>query len=106
MEGAQMKLIKDILNYDLLEFLLLITLSLLAVIVITSLLTDADDNEKWETFKRTHSCKVIVRISGDTQLGIGYGIAVNGQQMVIVLTPNTTPDKTGWICDDGVTYWR
>lgn len=23
-----------------------------------------------------------------------------------VTTINTTPDKTGWTCDDGVTYWK
>ncbi|HDU1551360.1 Uncharacterised protein [Klebsiella pneumoniae] len=32
-----------------------------------------------------------------------YGVSTSGNS---VTTINTTPDKTGWTCDDGVTYWK
>jgi len=52
---------------------------------------------QWETFVIEHSCKKIGNIRGDVMTTV----ATNGTVAV-----TTTPDKTGWLCDDGVTYWR
>ncbi|UVE47575.1 hypothetical protein KS461_09895 [Pseudomonas chlororaphis] len=62
---------------------------------------DAEKNRQWKEFARDHECRKIEEISGATS--IGYGIASNGQGGMIT---TYTPGKTGWACNDGVTYWR
>lgn len=52
---------------------------------------------EWESFKQQHHCKVVAKISGSTFNTIGS----DGKIGV-----GTTPSKTGWACDDGVTYYR
>lgn len=46
------------------------------------------DREEWQRFVIEHHCKVIGEMSGSST-GNGY-----------------IPAKTGYLCDDGVTYWR
>jgi hypothetical protein len=48
---------------------------------------------------------VVGRMSGSTQTGVGYGVTANGQFGTVVTT-TSTPSKTGYLCNDGVTYWR
>jgi hypothetical protein len=59
------------------------------------------DGERWQEFSETHECKKVGETSGSTS--IGYGIAANGQGGMV---STYTPGKTGWACNDGVTYWR
>lgn len=55
------------------------------------------DANAWEAFKAAHDCKIVGQMSGDVfntfdakgNVGIGF-----------------TSGKTGWSCNDGVTYWR
>ena len=47
------------------------------------------DNENWEHFKRIHNCRKIGETSGTVDSAGHY-----------------TPGQEGWLCDDGVTYWR
>ncbi|MFO3777826.1 hypothetical protein [Serratia marcescens] len=61
----------------------------------------AAESREWEKFKVEHNCRVTGKMSGDTN--VGYGVSTSGNS---VTTINTTPDKTGWTCDDGVTYWK
>lgn len=63
------------------------------------------EQREWEVFASAHECKIVGRMRGDTQTGIGVGITPNGQ-MGTVVTTSSTPDKTGYACNDGVTYWR
>jgi hypothetical protein len=59
---------------------------------------------EWKSFAIAHSCKVVGKVSGNVSTGfattfsngkVGYGpVVVN------------TPSKTGYACDDGITYWR
>lgn len=59
-----------------------------------ALVVDARD---WETFKASHECKIVGKTRGEMfntfdmkgSVGIGF-----------------TSGKTGWSCNDGVTYWR
>lgn len=60
---------------------------------------------EWEQFKVDHNCKVVAREKGHSSTGVGYGVTSSGHTGMMVTT-NSTPDKTGWLCDDGVTYWR
>lgn len=59
------------------------------------------DGERWQEFRETHECRIVGEMSGSTS--IGYGIATNGQGGMV---STYTPGKTGWACNDGVTYWR
>lgn len=63
------------------------------------------EQEEWDTFAEAHSCKVVGKMNGSVQTGVGYGVT-SGGKMGTVMTTTTIPDKTGYICDDGVTYWR
>lgn len=56
-----------------------------------------EDANHWAAFKVEHNCVVAGRMSGDMITTIG----ADGK-----LSFGSTPDKTGWKCDDGVTYWR
>ncbi len=61
--------------------------------------------EKWILFSKENNCKKIGHMKGGVNTGIGFGAASSGQFGTIVTT-NVEPDKTGYKCDDGVTYWR
>jgi len=59
------------------------------------------ESADWEEFKTAHACKVTAKVSGDTFNT--YGVGANGQMTIGV---GSTPSKTGWTCDDGITYFR
>ena len=63
------------------------------------------DAVEWKEFAAEHSCKVVGRVSGSTGTGFGTTVGANGQ---IGFGPTivSVPGKTGYQCDDGVTYWR
>jgi hypothetical protein len=60
--------------------------------------------KEWDSFAVAHSCKKVGHIKGDVQTGVGFGMTAGGNMGIVVTT--STPDKNGWICDDGITYWR
>jgi hypothetical protein len=72
---------------------------LVGIVTLFVLLIVATVNEgrEWEKFKVDHSCKVVAHIKGelfntvDSRGNVGIG---------------GTSDKTGWLCDDGQTYFR
>ena len=64
-----------------------------------------EEQKEWEAFSVAHECKVVGRMRGSTQTGVGYGMTSNGKFGTVVTT-TSTPDKTGYLCNDGVTYWR
>ena len=85
--------------------------SLLALIILTvlsiplSIWGVVEEGRQWETFSVAHECKVVGQMSGSTQSGVGFGAAANGQ-VGTVITTTSIPSKTGYLCNDGVTYWR
>ncbi|ELO8195542.1 hypothetical protein R0U17_004416 [Salmonella enterica] len=58
--------------------------------------------DEWETFKAAHNCKVVGKSEGHSNGGVG--ITTSGS--VAFIAGDRTPDKTGYQCDDGVTYWK
>lgn len=60
-----------------------------------------DSAKRWEEFKSQHNCKIVGKIDGDVVVGTGIG--ANGQMTTVV---GSTAGKTGYLCDDGVTYWK
>lgn len=66
-----------------------------------SYLLAAHEAEAWQRFSIEHQCRVVGKMSGDVV--IGTGVTANGQ---VTTTVGVTGDKTGYICNDGVIYWR
>ncbi len=62
------------------------------------------EEKAWQEFSSEQSCVVIEKIEGHTSTGVGVGF-VGGNAGTIVTT-TSTPDKTAYLCNDGVTYWR
>ncbi|AGU48479.1 hypothetical protein VAPA_1c13640 [Variovorax paradoxus B4] len=57
---------------------------------------------QWRAFKTAHNCQKVEHVSGDVLPIFGVNPS-NGQPSFGVAIE---PDKVGWRCDDGVTYWR
>ena len=60
-----------------------------------------EDGRKWDSFKVEHHCKQVAHIKGD--VFNTFGTDMKGNMSIGV---GSTPDKTGWLCDDGMTYYR
>jgi len=80
----------------------LVILSLIAVLV-ALIYFEIQQEKEWEMFKVIHHCKIISKISGSVAIGVAPIIGGNGD-VAISITP--IPGKTGWQCDDGVTYFK
>jgi hypothetical protein len=59
----------------------------------------------WQRFAVEHECKVVAKMRGHATTGTGLVIGADGKTGVGVVT-SSTPDKTAYQCNDGVTYWR
>lgn len=70
-------------------------------LVIWAVRQDRSDHLAWEAFKVAHNCKVTSRTGGSVMPT--FGIDTSGRA---IYGMTTTPSKTGWTCDDGVTYYK
>jgi hypothetical protein len=74
----------------LISIVLVVLLAVMAVAMIA-------DNKEWAKFSAAHKCKKVAEVRGEAfntinssgSIGIGF-----------------TSDKTGYLCDDGITYFR
>jgi hypothetical protein len=64
--------------------LLLLILAMVTGAIITLAASHNEDEKVWLQFRKEHHCRIVGEMTG------GY----------------KTPPKTGWLCDDGRTYWR
>ncbi len=71
----------------------LVILALFALLVV-GLVMEA---KEWNAYKAAHNCKVVGKMDGSH----GFGISTSGKGVTTY-----TPGKTGWLCDDGITYWK
>lgn len=71
-------------------------------LMIWAMVTEA---QEWQAFAASHNCHVTGRVRGDVFTTVAPVISSNGSAGVAVGI-GSTPDKTGYLCDDGVTYWR
>lgn len=60
-----------------------------------------EDHLRWEKFARENDCKVVATISD----GIGTGIGMDAKGNP-TLTTVYVPEKKGWKCNNGHTYFR
>ena len=77
--------------------LLIFSALLIAVFVVGAV----QEEREWDSFKVAHQCKVVAKVDGSSSTAIGFSTSGN-----MVVTPVYTPGKTGWLCDDGITYYK
>jgi len=56
-----------------------------------------EEDNRWKDFKYTHNCKVVSKESDS----IGTQVGSDGKIGTVVIY-----GKTGYLCDDGITYYR
>jgi hypothetical protein len=79
-----------------------IGLALVALCVVAVAATIQEQRD-WETFSVLHACKVIGKMSGSSATTVAPVIGGRGG---VSVGSTWIPGKTGYQCDDGVTYWR
>lgn len=100
-----MELIRDMWNEGWLGRMMLALIVFVVLLIPAVIYGSIKEAEEWEAFAAAHACKKVGHMSGSTSTGVGFGTMPNGQ-MGTVMTTSTTPGKTGYACNDGVTYWR
>jgi hypothetical protein len=60
-----------------------------------------DDASKWEAFKASHGCRLVMQVPGSAAPGLG--VSSTGQP---VITTVIIPEQRAYLCDDNKTYWR
>lgn len=79
-------------------------LGILAVISLIFFITlSVEESKKWELFKVEHNCKIVAHIDGSMHTGIAPIMGGNGGVGIVI---SSTPSKDGWLCDDGITYYK
>jgi hypothetical protein len=95
---------RDMLNET--EGRIFSVIALFAIAIMTFAVAGALEGEKqWQQFAADHDCVKVEQIKGNVLTGVGYGMTANGT-MGTVVTTTVEPDRIGWRCNDGVTYWR
>lgn len=97
--------IVDMWTEDAVTRTFLILAVLLIALIPVGMYQIAEEQRQWDAFAEAHHCKVVGHSKGHTTTGVGFGITASGQSGTVITT-STTPDTTGYLCDDGVTYWR
>lgn len=85
------------------KFMLILIIICIVLIPLT-MIASAENNKKWELFKAERNCKIVSQKEGYTD--ISPTPVFTGKGMVMGITTNSTPSQTGWLCDDGITYFR
>lgn len=62
--------------------------------IVAILAIDFVGKQEWKKYKEDHNCRSTEKITGQS----GYDW--------IEREFYKNPDQIGWLCDDGVTYWR
>jgi hypothetical protein len=78
----------------------LLVLASMAAILFLAYLAYLSEKE-WLTFAEAHKCQKVGEISDSYVTGVG--VSATGQA---VITTGVIPGKTGFSCNNGITYWR
>lgn len=79
-----------------LEWIFGIGIVLVAILLVWVAIADGNH---WATFQKDHHCRIVGKMEPST----GVGPAMGGKGGIAVVF---IPGKTGYLCDDGITYWR
>lgn len=80
-------------------------LSFMSLLLLLTIQGTIINLRQWDQFKSEHQCKIVSKVSGSLSTAVGPMAGSNGQ-MGIAVMPVIDDDKTGYLCDDGITYWR
>lgn len=58
---------------------------------------------EWQQFSLQHKCEIVGVKESSTTMGIGPTFSTKPGFSTMVMT---IPAQTGWLCDNGITYWR
>ena len=79
--------------------------AIIALIVYTSR-EEAEAQRQWEQFAKAHACEVIGVVDPQTTSTVAIGVdSANGGTTLVPVT-TTLPSRIGYLCNDGITYWR
>ena len=85
--------------------IILLIASVAIALVALGVVGALEEEKQWKQFAADHDCVKVGETKGSVSTGFGYAMTTNGQ-MGTVVTTITESGKTGWRCNDGVTYWR
>ena len=68
-----------------------------ALLIVVCLWGAALSEQRWRDFSDQHNCVVVGKTNGD----VSFGSTSDGKTITTF-----NPGKTGYKCDDGITYWR
>ena len=74
---------------------------LFPLLIVFTLVFGCGDNSEWEEFKLAHHCKIVQKKDSDAH--VGFVVGSKGGFAPIF---SFEDEKTAWLCDDGITYWR
>jgi len=75
-------------------------LAVIAVLLVLSIFLHQKEQREWDAFATEHECVVVGKERGG--MGVGFTTGSGGGGVGVY----QEPDKTGYQCNDGVTYWR
>ncbi len=75
--------------------------AVLACLIVAMVIVDHAEYEQWLTFRDVHHCRIVAHVDGSTFTTIGTDAKGNVSTGV-----GSTSAKDGWLCDDGVTYYK
>ena len=81
-------------SITLIEKVIVFTIILIVIAIVTG---GINDSKEWQIFVTEHNCKVVSKEVGKSVVTTNY----NGSTGTAYIA-----GKTGWLCDDGVTYYR
>lgn len=96
-------MIRDMWNDGWVGRLILGGIALLPAFLIVAVWGLVLEQREWERFKDAHNCRVVGKTFPTTTITIA---PIIGRDPSVAVGVSTTSGKTGWLCDDGVTYWR
>jgi hypothetical protein len=74
-------------------------------VVLLALSQARQEKRAWEAFAKSHDCRVVERRKGDVDTTVAP-IFDNKGGVSFATAVTSTPDKTAYLCNDGVKYWR
>jgi uncharacterized membrane protein len=74
-------------------------------VVLLALTQARQEKRAWEAFAKSHDCRVVERMRGDVDTTVAPIFDGKGGVSTAVGVTSTA-DKTAYLCNDGVKYWR
>lgn len=87
--------------FDTDKIIVVIIVGVIIALTAAMVMGASDERSQWEAFSASHSCKIVSKTTGNTLLS-----PVFSGKGGVGLATTYVPGKTGYLCNDGVTYYR